>query len=109
VREPLSSRDLVVLALAAHRVTRLVVKDDLPPIQAARDWLVERAGKDSTLAEMIRCSWCAGAHVAWALVCLATHKPPWRLSFRDWMLVAALSASTGLLSTADSAMGRIGT
>jgi hypothetical protein len=94
--------------LATFRVTRLITTDDLPPIQAARDWLIERVGKNSTLAEGLRCGWCVSAHIAWMLVCLATRKPPWRLTFGDWMLVAALSATTGLLGTADSALGRIG-
>ena len=104
----LSNRDLALLTLGTFRIVRLVTVDDLPPIQAARDWLIERAGKDSTLAEALRCPWCVSAHVAWILVCLATHKPPWRLDFREWMLVGTLSAATGLLGTADSALGRLG-
>jgi hypothetical protein len=108
MKNSLSGRDMVLLAMASFRATRLIVQDDLPPIQAARDWLIAKAGKDSTFAEGISCGWCSGVHVAWILVCLATRKPPWRLTFRDWILVGALSATTGLLGTADGAMGRSG-
>ena len=107
-RAPLSSQDLVVLMFAAHRLTRLIAEDDLPPVQAARDKVIAWVGKNSTLAEGLTCPWCCGAHVAWILVCLTVRKPPWRLSFREWMLAAAVSGTTGLLSTADSALGRLG-
>ena len=103
----------MVLALGAFRAVRLLAKDDLPPVKAMRDRFVAWVGKDSSLVteedgKWELCPWCISVHVAWAFVCLATGKPPWRLTFRDWMLVAALSASTGLLSTADSALGRLG-
>lgn len=103
----------MVLALGTFRAVRLLSKDDLPPVKAMRNRFIAWVGKDSSLVteedgEWELCPWCISVHVAWALVCLATRKPPWRLGFRDWMLVGALSASTGLLSTVDSAMGRLG-
>lgn len=113
MREPLSGRDVAVLALGTFRAVRLLTKDDLPPVKAMRDRFIGWVGKDSSLVteedgEWELCPWCISVHVAWVLVCLAIHKPPWRLTVRDWMLVASLSATAGLLSTADSAMGRVG-
>lgn len=38
---------LLIDLLAAWRLTRLVVKDDFPPIKAARDWVLRRWPSDS--------------------------------------------------------------
>lgn len=68
---------LIVLGLCAStwRATRLLVKDDLPPIRAPREWLVLRSQReDGTLrwyGELITCPWCVSVWVAAAFT-LAT-------------------------------------
>lgn len=93
---------LVVLSLATFRLTRLVVRDDFPPIawarekiQRARPPVAQRSmvvrwdGNGSFnlefydeqssehwrfwwLGELLSCYWCASAYVAGALTALAT-------------------------------------
>jgi hypothetical protein len=42
---------LVILALAAYRVTRLLIRDDFPPVAAVRGWLLDRFPGDLTVWE----------------------------------------------------------
>lgn len=93
-----------MIALAAHRLTRLIVEDDLPPVQAARGRLIGWAGKDSVLAEGLRCSWCAGYWVALATAAAALRWP----RARKVLLPFAISSVVGLLGTLDGALGRVG-
>lgn len=70
---PLSATDLCVIGLAAFRLTRLVIEDDLPPIKVARERLIAAVGPDSVTAE-------ANHSVKW-MVCngpASCHRPgPW--------------------------------
>jgi hypothetical protein len=67
----------LLLALATGRMTRLVVKDDFPPILWARTKIVGLRpdhvnANDETvhwwLGELISCHWCSSAYVSGALV-----------------------------------------
>jgi hypothetical protein len=85
----------------------LAAKDDLPPIKDARDRFIAWLGKDSSLVteeggEYGLCPWCIGAWVSLA-VALAYRFP----RTRRVLLPFAVSGVVGLLSTADSALGRI--
>lgn len=40
---------LIVTALAAYRVTRLLIRDDFPPVMAVRSWLLDRWPGDLTV------------------------------------------------------------
>lgn len=104
---PLSTSDLLVLGLSAFRLTRLAAVDTLPPIKAARSRAIAWLGKDSSLVtedagEYGLCPWCIGVWVSLAVV-LAYRFP----LARKTLLPFAVSGLVGLLSTADSALGRI--
>lgn len=100
----LSALEVMVVGLAAFRISRLVTTDDFPPIELARTRLIEWAGKDSALAEWVSCPWCAGWHITLILVAVALRYP----AVRKALLVPAVSGVVGLLATADAAMGRSG-
>ena len=55
---------LLCAALAAHRLTRLVVEDSLT--DGARTWLAARL--PWRLDELVTCFWCAGFWIAGAVV-----------------------------------------
>jgi hypothetical protein len=68
---------LVLLSLATFRLTRLVTRDDFPPILWAR-WRLQHAKPSITkvdgtqdywwLGELVSCPWCASAYISGALV-----------------------------------------
>jgi hypothetical protein len=62
---------VVLVALASYRITRLLVRDEFPPISVRRARIAERWGDESWQAYLSTCSWCAGVYVA-GLVTLAT-------------------------------------
>lgn len=101
-RQTLANADLAVIALGVHRLTRLAVDDDWPPVKAARDWLTKRLGKESLTVRALECPWCVSPWIAAGIVLLALRWPKVRKS----LLIPALSSAAGLLSTLDSAMGR---
>lgn len=51
---------LLLVTLAAYRVTRLVTYDDFPPMIAVRRHVVKRTGAGSAWTTLIGCPWCAG-------------------------------------------------
>lgn len=63
---------LVMLALTAARVTRLVVADAFPPAEGGRDWVRRRFGEDSWQDYLVNCPWCIGVWVAGALTAATT-------------------------------------
>lgn len=84
-REPLA---VVVLALAAHRLTRLALLDTMP-FGTLRDRLIRRK-PHGRVAELLTCPWCLGWWVS-ASVVLAACVLPRRL----WQPIAvALAASS---------------
>lgn len=89
----------LVSFLACYRLTLLVTADELtaPP----RDWLVERLerdGRDSKVAYLIQCPWCASVWIGFAVAWTG-----WQYGDRAWWFIPAwaLSASavTGFLAT----------
>lgn len=62
---------LLVLTLGTYRITRLLVKDDFPPIRAPREW-IKRHGPEWT-AELVTCPWCVSGWVSMAAVAAAAH------------------------------------
>lgn len=58
----------IATALATLRVTRLVTRDDAPPIQAARDAIIRRFGKGSSVAELVSCPFCSSVWIAFAVL-----------------------------------------
>ncbi len=99
--------ELVVLALATFRVTRLVTRDDFPPIhwartriQGARSSVMVRAadGSDSHwrywwLGELVTCPWCASAYVSGALVAFVWFVRGMPLPVLCWLAVWGAGAT----------------
>lgn len=83
--------DLVVDALATHRIVRLVQRDTLPPIPQVRAHFLANH-PDHPLVELLVCPWCASVHAA-ALTQLARAVTP-----RWWARVAAVLAASSIAS-----------
>lgn len=100
-----------LLIIAIWRTTRLLVRDEFPPIRAIREWFiitfatVDTAGElgntarwgvpGRSLAYLWTCTWCMSVWVGAGLVALAD----WRLSVPlPWLVVAAGSAVSGLFN-----------
>ena len=106
---------LLINALAAYRVTRLVLVDEVPPLPRVRDAIARRAlarwrkrhppyGADTTrdlygdqppVVTLLGCAWCSGWWVSVAVMVAATLAGPW------WLLLAvplALSAAVGVVA-----------
>lgn len=85
---------VVLDALAAHRLTRMVTEDHLP-LGPLRDRVTQR-NPTGLLAEWVSCAWCASVAVSAGIVALRALAPRW------WPWVGAVLASssvTGLLTT----------
>lgn len=54
---------VIVYALAAYRLTRLITHDSLPPIQKLRDHVLDRWAT-SPWSELADCPWCMGFWVS---------------------------------------------
>jgi hypothetical protein len=81
--------------LAAHRLTRLIVDDEITAGIRGR-WLDRHDPATSRLGYLATCPWCAGFWVSVAVVAARTAAP------RAWAPVAdvlALSDAVGLLHT----------
>lgn len=89
---------LVVTALAAYRLTRLITTDHLPPMVKARDWLEDRT--PDAYSMLWTCPWCIGFWVSAAVVTLGEvadrngHMDKARVVLLPW----ALSTVTGVLA-----------
>jgi hypothetical protein len=92
--------ELVVVALATYRVTRLVTADRIT--ERLRVW-VEKRG--TMLGYLVTCDWCLSVWVAPAPTALALWFPGNRLVA---LVLVALAASgvTGLLSLVESRLDR---
>lgn len=91
----------VLIALASHRVTRLITRDEI--LSAPRDrvsmWLEHRkearTGKvtdqwQSRLAYLIGCYWCAGMWVSGAVVALTDLATSVPLPVLTWLAAATI-------------------
>lgn len=75
---------LLVVVLAAYRITRLIVSDSeddedkkgFPPAVRARRWIVRRFGVESSWVDLISCPWCVGFWVSSATVLVGFHGHP---------------------------------
>lgn len=89
---------LVIYALAAYRLTRLVTRDSLPPFPALRQTVLTRYGT-RWWAPLIDCAWCLGFHVSWVIMLVASS--PLATAWQWIAVPLALSAVVGLLSRRD--------
>lgn len=86
--------DLVVDALATHRIVRLVQRDTLPMVARARGYLLATY-PEHPFVELLVCPWCASVHAAALTQILRAVAPSWwpRLA-----AVLAVSSVVGLLA-----------
>lgn len=61
----------VLLALTSYRATRLIARDEFPPLAVQRERIASRWPSDSWQVYLSRCSWCVGVYVS-GLVTLVT-------------------------------------
>jgi|SRR5687768_2048078 len=93
----------VVTVMAAYRLTRLWLKDDLPPLPAVRALLgrkvaayeAEHEGRAHPLEPLTYCWWCAGFWVSLGAVVLES-VPATRRWWRPLALALASSAVVAL-------------
>jgi hypothetical protein len=63
-----SALQVACASLASARATRLIVRDDFPPVRWARDQIEQRG--PGWLVDLVSCPWCASAHVSAAATAL---------------------------------------
>lgn len=92
--------EFIVLVLAVHRVTHLVVEDQIPFIRKPREWIVRRK-PDGSLAYLVNCFWCSSVWVAAGAVGLAYAFTPagWHGVPAPFVIGAALSSAAVFLET----------
>lgn len=78
---------LVILAagLSVFRLTRLIVRDDFPPVRFFRNVIVNWSAKSPRrewAGDLVTCHWCASAYVAGVLTLLYWQWP----IFTVWLL-----------------------
>jgi hypothetical protein len=67
--------DLLVDALAGHRLVRLVQQDTIT--QHWRDGLLHNPEATSSLVELLHCPWCLSVHVGAAITAARAIAPRW--------------------------------
>lgn len=91
---------LIVAALAAARITRLITRDTLT--QPIRLRAINAVGPTSQLAYLITCDWCTGMWVG-----AAVGVPVWLWPHQPWLIcpliVLALAETIGLIASRDGA------
>lgn len=88
---------LVLVSLAAFRVTRLLALDDLPLVSRPRAWL---AGKlPGAWADLVFCPWCLGVYVSATATALVDRYGSVPL---PGIYAAAVAALVGLISRFDA-------
>ena len=100
--------------MATHRVTRLLVADNLPLVKIPRTWITRTldprddkgvrvepsplGGFGRAIAYLVTCEWCTSAYVGVGVVWAATQ---WVNVPAPWLVAAAASSFTGLLAAAE--------
>lgn len=98
---------MAINAAAAYRLTRLWLKDDLPPLPAVRAAIATKAaryedahnGAEHPLLPLSYCWWCSGFWISLGVVVLASS--PLAPLWRPLAHALAFSTTTGLISRHD--------
>lgn len=87
---------LIVVALAAYRIWRLVGVDTV--FRRPREWVTGKWGQDSWATELVTCPWCAGSWITFAVTAVAAQVVTVRIP-----VLFALAAATvvGLVARVD--------
>lgn len=103
---------VVLFVLATHRLTRLVIRDEVPLVAIPRDWILETFGAYSydgtltggkrwgtlgwALAYVFTCDWCMSIWVGYVLLLVA-----WLTGVDmpvPWLVPLVASSITGLIA-----------
>lgn len=80
--------DLLVDALAAWRITHLVIADAFPPVDRARQKVMTWFGPDSSVTYLVQCPYCVGVYAGAAVAAARMLAPrAWRQA--GWALAVA--------------------
>lgn len=88
----------LVYALAAHRLTRLITHDSLPPVKKLRDHVLDRWGHNPW-SELADCPWCMGFWVATGTTILAS--TPAEAAYRWIAVPLAMATVIGIIANRD--------
>jgi hypothetical protein len=94
----------VLTSLAAARLTRLLVRDQFPPVAVQRARVAARWGDESWQSYLANCSWCAGVYVS-AGVTFCTWLTVDHLPVPVWWFLG-VAMMVGLLAAVDVALER---
>lgn len=106
------------MVVAIWRTTRLLVKDEFPPVAALRSWFIETFGRRSqrtgeliggkrwgalgfSIAYVWSCMWCMSFWVGLALWWLADRAAGLDIAY-PWLLVAVASGVSGLVGSIEA-------
>lgn len=92
MRERSDALEATTLALATLRLTRLATRDTLPAMKAARDSIIRRYGKESSVAELVSCPFCASVWSAGIILGLRKAGPVGKTLVDILALSGAVSA-----------------
>ncbi len=86
---------VVIYALSAHRLTRLITRDSLPPVARLRDYVLNRWG-DSDWSELVVCPWCMGFWIAAGTTALVS--TPVAVAYQWIAVPLAMSTVIGMIA-----------
>jgi hypothetical protein len=58
----------VIAALTSYRLTRLIARDEFPPLAVQRERIAVKWPGDSWQVYLSRCSWCVGVYVSGVVI-----------------------------------------
>lgn len=86
----------VVYVLAAHRLTRLITHDSLPPVARFRQYVLDRWG-NNPWSELAVCPWCMGFWVAVGTTVIVS--TPADMAYRWIAVPLAMSTLIGVIAS----------
>lgn len=104
---------LLVIALAAFRLTRFLVRDSLMgfgPESGSRMSVrvdafaydpegLDRSYLRGKVGDLATCNWCLGFHVSWVLLCAWYQLAPWELGVQGWTVAFAIAGVQGFIAS----------
>lgn len=86
---------VVILGLAAYRLTRLIVIDSL--FESPKTWLLNRTNRLlNPVNYVLNCTWCMGIWVTASLYAFWLATWPWDWNRADWVVVLAAAGLQGM-------------
>lgn len=109
----MSALEYAVLVFASYRITRFLVRDSLIGFSldsesTVSQWVDSFAYTDEgenrswlrgKIGDLLTCIWCTGFHVSWIVLCAWTHRWPWDLAAKGWVIAFAIAGAAGFLGS----------